>query len=287
VSIGLPDSRQPAAPADSFVQLLSAGEVIDAGRIVVVVAHPDDETIGLGGQLPRLSGLRILHTTDGAPENPADAERAGFSRREDYAQARRAELAAAMALAGIPAEALHCFWITDQTAVFNMPEITRRLADWFRAETIGTVLTHTHDGGHPDHEATLFCVHAACHLLAREGNAPPAIVEFPLYHQRDGRTVGLQFPRLPESVPGEVTIQLDGEAMGVKMEMLAEHGTQWWMLQNFRSAEERFRPAPRYDFSRLPNGGELLYEKHGWLTGEEWLRQVDQTCRMLDLPKCL
>lgn len=260
---------------------------IDASRVLVVVAHPDDETIGLGGQMPRLSGLRILHTTDGAPENPTDAERAGFNRREDYAQARRSELAAAVGLAGVPSEALHCFWVTDQTAVLNMPDIALRLADWFRAEEIETVLTHTHDGGHPDHEATLFCVHAACELSRREGLEPPALVEFPLYHQREGRTVALEFPRIPDSVAGEIAIRLDAEVMNLKMEMLAAHRTQWWMLQNFRSREERFRPAPRYNFSRLPNGGELLYERHGWLTGEEWLRQVDQTCRALDLPTCL
>ena len=68
----------------------------------MVVAHPDDETIGAGAQLPRLNGVTMIHVTDGAPRKPRDAERHGFATAAEYAFARARELERVMMLAGIP-----------------------------------------------------------------------------------------------------------------------------------------------------------------------------------------
>jgi hypothetical protein len=37
--------------------------------VLLVAAHPDDEVMGAGAQLPHLSGIRIIHVTDDAPRN--------------------------------------------------------------------------------------------------------------------------------------------------------------------------------------------------------------------------
>lgn len=280
----------PPLPASAILDLLgdrNAGP-IDASRMMVVVAHPDDETIGLGGQLARLCGIRILHVTDGAPADMRDALEHGFSLREDYAEARRLELAAAMELAGIGRERLSCLWIVDQETPFRMAEVALRLTELFRRENIAAVFTHTYDGGHPDHEAVGFAVHAAAHLLERAGSTPPALVEFPLYHLRDGQVIGQEFPRLPEYAGRELVLELDDERMQTKLKMLAAHVTQRRMLSSFRSTIERFRAAPRYDYASLPNGGELLYERYGWgLSGQAWLVQTQAAREELDLPPWL
>ena len=244
---------------------------IPAARIAVVVAHPDDETIGIGAQLPRLTGVTIVHVTDGAPRNMADAAALGFSNPEGYAAARRRELKAAMALAGVPPEALVGPWVSDQEAAVNLGGIARRLSALLAERRIEAVVTHAYEGGHPDHDACAFAVHAAAALVARDGAPPPAIVEMPLYHAGpDGRAMQ-RFPALSVVETHEIMLALGDEARRLKARMYAAHQSQGRVLAMFSCEAERFRAAPAYDFTALPNGGRLLYEQHDWgMTGARW-----------------
>src|SRR5262249_51185210 len=146
--------------------------------VAVVVAHPDDETIGCGATLRRLPLVRVVHVTDGAPSNMIDAVRLGLSSRESYATVRSAELTAALALAGGPPWHHRRLGLTDQTAAFALEELVHRLEPLLCQASI--IMTHAFEGGHPDHDASAFAVHAACALIARRGRCPQ-IVEMPLY----------------------------------------------------------------------------------------------------------
>lgn len=87
-------------------------------------------------------------------------------------------------------------------------------------------------------------------------------------------------------MPPETVIELDAEAVRAKREMLAAHRTQRRTLELFGTGPERFRLAPRYDFSQRPNGGELLYERFDWgLDGETWLRLAQEARSALGLPR--
>jgi LmbE family N-acetylglucosaminyl deacetylase len=227
-------------------------------RVAVISAHPDDETLGCGALLSRLRNVTIVHVTDGAPRNGADAARHGFPSPDEYAAARRRELAAAVALAGIDPDRLVCLGIADQAVVHNLAAVARRLVPVLERAEI--VLTHACEGGHPDHDATAFTVHAAARLL---GPSAPIIIEMPFYRAApDGSWLRQDFS---EGAAPAVLRLTEGERTR-KAAMLAAHATQAGTLAPFGAADEAFRPAPAWDFTQPPNGGRVLYESYQWGT---------------------
>lgn len=265
---------------DFLATLADPGAPVSGRGVAVVVAHPDDETIGCGAQIARLDGITVVVVTDGAPRRGEDARAHGFDGPEEYAAARRAELEAALALAGVPHAARVRLGVPDQEAALSLADLARRLAVLYRERAIALVLTHAYEGGHPDHDATAFCVHAAARLNGREG---PAVIEMPFYSLGEGE--GWSNQRfLPDGGPPETTITLDEGQRRLKGAMAAAHATQAGVLATFDLGSERFRPAPPHDFTVLPNAGRLLYEQFGWgMTGARWRSLAGEALRELGL----
>jgi LmbE family N-acetylglucosaminyl deacetylase len=262
------ESRDPE-PAQAFLAALSDPQRPSiSARTAVVVAHPDDESIGCGAQLPRFSDVGIVLVTDGAPPNGVDARRLGFAGPAEYAQARRGELEAAMALVGLAPDRLMSLGWPDQEASANITAIARELAR-ILADT-DVVLTHAFEGGHPDHDSTALAVHAARALLGRDSDGP-AIIEMPLYRTGPDGMAAQSFA--PIEGGSECVIELDWEQQRLKQAMYAAHGSQHDVLLLFGVDTERFRVAPSYDFSQPPNGGLVYYDGQPWsMTSERWHR---------------
>lgn len=267
--------------------LQAFGVAGDRARVLVVVAHPDDETIGAGGLLALAAGggpidVNVLHVTDGAPRTGGDAAAAGCTDWREYAGLRRAELGSAMAAAGLPMERVQGFGHADQCAALHMAELTDRMRRKFMRCAPDVVLTHAYEGGHPDHDAVAFAVHGARDLLARQGRRVPTVVEMPFYHAAGGMPVHQQF--LPMEGTVERTVRLPPELAATKRRMLDAFASQARTLEPFGTDAERFRRARSPAFARPPHDGRLLYETWGLgLTGERWRALADEALHTLGL----
>ncbi len=269
--------------ADRILDAL-AGDGPISERLMIVVAHPDDETIGVGAQLWRMRDALLLHVTDGAPRDGEDARRYGFIDLGEYAHARRRELAAALAAGEAAQLRRMAFAVPDKEAFLDLVGVTRRLGEVLRREEPAAVLTHAYEGGHPDHDAAAFIVHAACRLL--QPGKRPAVIEMALYHGAGdhGAQGGLVAGCFLPGETREVVCRPDPAGMARKRRMIDCFATQRQVLDQFRLGPERFREAAAYDFEQPPHAGPLLYEHWGWgITGADWRRRAAAALAELSL----
>jgi N-acetylglucosamine malate deacetylase 2 len=217
-------------------------------RILIAVAHADDETLGCFSVLAaRAAEVTILHATDSAPMDVKYALRCGYETRESYKAARRAEVRTVLAKAGIPEARYHCLEMADQEAPVYWARI-RAYAEAFGADRI---YTHAYEGGHPDHDAMAFALHGL-----------PGVWEFPLYHGAGGDFV----PHAFLDGRAEEAVELTAEQRERKREWLACFASQKRVIDLFPVERELFRPQAAYDFTKPPHEGELYYERRqlGW-----------------------
>lgn len=240
---------------------LAAGLPI-AERVVVVVAHPDDETLFAGSLLARLEDGVVVVLTDGAPADGHDARRLGFATREDYAAARAAELDVALDRLGFRGNCLR-YGVTDKAAVFELDAIVARLRHDLAGAAL--VLTHSYEGGHPDHDAAACAVARAVAML----DTPPAHGQFASYCTIGGeRRFGCFWP--DPACPERRRPLTAADTARVEA-ALAAHASQADCFGDWRPAEERWRAAPAHDFTAPPPPDVTLYDGFGWdITSARW-----------------
>jgi N-acetylglucosamine malate deacetylase 2 len=249
---------------------------------LIIVAHPDDESIGAGARLRHLGDAYVVNVTDGAPRDPACAHRHGFDSREEYAEARRRELLNALSVAGVPETRLISLDFVDGEATLRLAELCMKLTELIDTLRPDVVLTHPYEGGHTDHDATAFAVHLACGVLRREGVRPPAVLELTSYHARDGMKVVQEFLPHEGADQDQRTLQLSEDDKDLKQRIYDCFESQHGLLENFSTHFERYRPAPRYVFTRPPHEGMLNYERYGDPDrGRTWREYAEQALRTL------
>jgi N-acetylglucosamine malate deacetylase 2 len=266
--------------ADAILETLAEGHMLQQ-RVMIVVAHPDDETIGMGAQLCRCRDALLLQVTDGAPRDGRDAAAHGYENIADYALARRAELQSALMAGQAEGVKTEAVGIPDQEACLNLEALTERILGELQQETPEAIFVQPYEGGHPDHDAAALVVRAAARLIASEGTSPPVMIEMTAYHADGPRLATGTF--LPAERP-VTAIELGRMDRLRKRRMIECFTSQRDLLAGFAAERELFREAPEYDFLQAPHPGELHYERLGWgITGEIWRRHARAALEALGL----
>jgi len=234
------------------------------GRTLLIVAHPDDESISCGGLLQHIKEPCVVFATDGAPEDEYFWRRYGS--RQAYAAVREEEGRAALATVGVGEVEFLARQTTsplvDQYLYKSLSAASAGLAQIIERRRPQCLLTLAYEGGHPDHDSVSFL----SAQLGRMFSVP--VWEAPLYHRHaDGSGYYQHFVEERDEV---VEHGVEGKELEAKMRMLACYKSQFDALPSFKPELERFRPQAAYNYSRRPHAGKLNYEVWRWrMTPEE------------------
>jgi LmbE family N-acetylglucosaminyl deacetylase len=237
------------------------------GRVLVLVAHADDECVGYGALLQKTQEPVVVIATDGAPRDRYFWER--FGSREAYAALRRDEARRAMRLAGVRELVLLAeedSRLEDQRLFLNLAAAYSRLEELVKRVKPEAIATLAYEGGHPDHDS--------CSLLgARLGEQFGVPVwEAPLYWREDaGASEGkMRIQQFICETGEEVAVEIGAGELEQKRAMCEQYVSQGDFLQTFDARREVVRPQVKYEYARAPHEGRTNYEQWQW-----WMRAQD------------
>jgi N-acetylglucosamine malate deacetylase 1 len=178
--------RGMSALARRFLRLRSRPYPMQIPKSALVVApHPDDETLGCGGVLAKITRaggtVYVLFVTDGSASHPGHPVLSPVR----LAALRRDEARAATGALGIKWHNVFFLDTPDGTLasldLAHTDEVVAKIADILTKTTAEVLLlTYRHDGS-TDHEASIAIVQEALRLTGQQ----PQILEFPIWAWRN------------------------------------------------------------------------------------------------------
>ncbi|MCP3424214.1 PIG-L family deacetylase [Nocardioides pinisoli] len=214
-----PDFRhdRPGTPAASWSPTLASIPSVDLpgsrGRVVVVGAHPDDETLGAGGLIHTAAAqgrrVEVVTATAGEGSHPHSPTHPAHR----LARVRLTELRRAISLLA-PAAAVTCLEVPDGAVAQHEDAVVAALV-----ETIGTdgedvlLCAPWRGDGHPDHEA----MGRAAAIAAHRTDA--LLWEYPVWLWHWGRPGDLPLER-------SARLPLAADAVAAKRAAISAHASQ-------------------------------------------------------------
>jgi N-acetylglucosamine malate deacetylase 2 len=194
-----------------------------AEPVVVLAAHPDDETLALSVALPLFDNLTLVHAT-------ASADIAETNLRRD-------ELDEALRRLGCRGPHRVSLGMPDGDLVSHAAHCADALVPLLNSAAF--CLTHAFEGGHPDHDA---CALAVAIALGWMGTSAPVLAEFAVYALNGGKLLTTRFAN------GRGTIMLTPQEAVRKRHALEAFTSQQHVVDRFPLDGEALAAAPSHDF---------------------------------------
>jgi len=170
----LPGGGTPTHVWLSSPRELPVLDLANCPEIVVVAAHPDDETLGFGATATMLAGMGVRVHVVSASDGGASHRGLSLLERHRLERVRRAELHRAVNALGLPAPT--SLGLPDGQLVDHEDRLADLLTEILAARPAGTWCAATWCGdGHPDHEAV---GRAAAVAVERTGTQ---LLEYPVW----------------------------------------------------------------------------------------------------------
>jgi LmbE family N-acetylglucosaminyl deacetylase len=164
-------------PTEEWLDTLADVPELDLGgcdEIIVVAAHPDDETLGFGASMVALAERGVRVQVVAASDGGASRGGIGLLERLHLERARRAELHEAMSVLGVPAPI--CLGLPDGELSDHEERLADLLTEILAARTNRTWIAATWRGdGHPDHQAVGRAAATAAH------RCDAVLLEYPIW----------------------------------------------------------------------------------------------------------
>ncbi|GEP38289.1 hypothetical protein NPS01_19520 [Nocardioides psychrotolerans] len=252
-------------------------------RVVVLAAHPDDESLGAGGLMAEAArrGLQVdlLLLTDGEGSHPGSPTHPP----ELLARRRRTEGAAAARALGVTGDVVR-LGLPDGDVATHHASVVRRVVAVLGDARRTLLVAPWRGDGHPDHEAA---GHVAAAVAVRTG---ARLVEYPVWFWHWGT---------PDAAPWDLlgAVRLDEDARTRKEQAIAAHVTQVQrlselpgdevllgedLLEHFTGDVEVFVTQPATD----PALDELhVRDADPWGTEVRWYEQRKRDLTLAALPR--
>lgn len=235
-------------------------DLLAGRRLLVLVAHTDDETL-IGGTLfllrQRGVEIHLAYATDTAAYGGLEV--------------RQAEAQAAADLLGLAEGQMTFMDLPTLDLVARLPEGVAAVGELLERVRPDVVLTVAFEGGHVDHDALNFCAWEAL----RRADWPARLYEFPLYN--GSRPFFQWWPvvnRFPD-LQRPHYVRLTEEAAAFKFQLVRLYVSQWMVLTPiFLYASERRMLRLGEPFREVPRDRDHTVQPHpGCVQTDRWFNR--------------